>query len=299
MRRLRRKAYVDLDPGFTQFWHAAGMPEPASTGHDSYFTVGENIGTEAARSRPAASTGARCGRPSCSTSGRSPSDARPRPLHDHRDAGAAPSAPIELEGRTLRPEGARVPQDDRAADARRRARSRSRSTSIPATPRTWRRCGPTAGGSSTRGRRLAARRVPPLRAGLRRRVLGRAGRSTSDTASGWFSDRTVRYLASGKPALVQDTGFAATIRSARGWSHSATLEEAVAGAERIARDYEAHSEARARARRASTSTRTRCWPTSSPARECLSWRSIGRAAPSVETGPPSRPALGRSACTRW
>jgi hypothetical protein len=26
-----------------------------------------------------------------------------------------------------------------------------------------------------------------------------------DTESGWFSDRTVRYLASGKPALVQDT----------------------------------------------------------------------------------------------
>src|SRR5262249_13579120 len=28
-----------------------------------------------------------------------------------------------------------------------------------------------------------------------------------DTNSGWFSDRTVRYLASGKPALVQETGF--------------------------------------------------------------------------------------------
>src|SRR5207249_4043766 len=28
-----------------------------------------------------------------------------------------------------------------------------------------------------------------------------------ETESGWFSDRTVRYLASGKPALVQDTGF--------------------------------------------------------------------------------------------
>ena len=28
-----------------------------------------------------------------------------------------------------------------------------------------------------------------------------------DTRCGWFSDRTVRYLASGRPALVQDTGF--------------------------------------------------------------------------------------------
>ena len=32
-----------------------------------------------------------------------------------------------------------------------------------------------------------------------------------ETNSGWFSDRTTRYLASGKPALVQDTGFSETI----------------------------------------------------------------------------------------
>ena len=28
MSRLRRKAYVDLDPGFTQFWHACGDAGP-------------------------------------------------------------------------------------------------------------------------------------------------------------------------------------------------------------------------------------------------------------------------------
>ena len=37
-------------------------------------------------------------------------------------------------------------------------------------------------------------------------VLHRPG-DLRQTSSGWFSDRTVRYLASGKPALVQDTGF--------------------------------------------------------------------------------------------
>src|SRR3712207_7813215 len=30
------------------------------------------------------------------------------------------------------------------------------------------------------------------------------------TQSGWFSDRTVRYLAAGKPVLLQDTGFSRT-----------------------------------------------------------------------------------------
>src|SRR5947208_748234 len=43
MRRLRRKIYIDLDPGFTQFWHAAGNLGPRLDGHDFYFTVGENI----------------------------------------------------------------------------------------------------------------------------------------------------------------------------------------------------------------------------------------------------------------
>src|SRR6188474_2395006 len=34
MRRLRRKAYVDLDPGFTQFWHADGTAGARLDGHD-------------------------------------------------------------------------------------------------------------------------------------------------------------------------------------------------------------------------------------------------------------------------
>src|SRR5688572_24203169 len=43
--RIRRKAYVDIDPGFTQFWHADPATHFAVGGHDSYFTIGENIGT--------------------------------------------------------------------------------------------------------------------------------------------------------------------------------------------------------------------------------------------------------------
>jgi hypothetical protein len=43
----------------------------------------------------------------------------------------------------------------------------------------------------------------------------------TQTRSGWFSDRTVRYLASGKPALVRIPGFAAITRSARDCWHSA------------------------------------------------------------------------------
>src|SRR5262249_34558175 len=42
--RFRRKAYIDEDPGFTQFWRAAGNKGLQLEGHDCYFTVGENIG---------------------------------------------------------------------------------------------------------------------------------------------------------------------------------------------------------------------------------------------------------------
>jgi hypothetical protein len=63
------------------------------------------------------------------------------------------------------------------------------------------------------------------------------------TESGWFSDRTVRYLASGKPALVQDTGFRRNYPIGEGLLAFRTLEEAVAGAKRIARDYDHHCRA--------------------------------------------------------
>ena len=64
-----------------------------------------------------------------------------------------------------------------------------------------------------------------------------------ETNSGWFSDRTVQYLASGKPALVQDTGFSRLFPSGEGVVGFRTFDEAVAGARSIASDYEFHSRA--------------------------------------------------------
>jgi hypothetical protein len=63
------------------------------------------------------------------------------------------------------------------------------------------------------------------------------------TQSGWFSDRTTRYLASGRPALVQDTGFSRTLPVGDGLVAFRTLEEAVAGAADIAERYAEHCEA--------------------------------------------------------
>jgi hypothetical protein len=64
-----------------------------------------------------------------------------------------------------------------------------------------------------------------------------------DTKSGWFSDRTVCYLASGKPVLVQDTGFSRSYPVGEGLMAFRTLEEAVAGVENIMSDYDKHCHA--------------------------------------------------------
>ena len=59
--------------------------------------------------------------------------------------------------------------------------------------------------------------------------------------SGWFSDRTECYLASGRPALVQDTGWAAHLPSGEGLLAFSTLEDAVRGIDRINSDYDRHA----------------------------------------------------------
>ncbi len=45
--RFRRRAYVDLDPGYTQLWHAQQPGAGRLDGHDVFFSVGQNIGTPA------------------------------------------------------------------------------------------------------------------------------------------------------------------------------------------------------------------------------------------------------------
>ncbi len=61
------------------------------------------------------------------------------------------------------------------------------------------------------------------------------------TRSGWFSDRTACYLAAGRPALVQDTGWTAHLPSGQGLLAFSSIDEAVAGIDRINTDYARHA----------------------------------------------------------
>jgi hypothetical protein len=63
------------------------------------------------------------------------------------------------------------------------------------------------------------------------------------TRSGWFSDRSVCYLAAGKPVVTQETGFSKSIPTGRGLFAFSSLEDVVAALDAINSDYLTHAHA--------------------------------------------------------
>jgi hypothetical protein len=240
-RRFRRRIFVDLDPGYTQFWHAEGLAEHRLRGHDMYFSVGENIG-----------------QPSCDI----PSgDIIWRPM---RQPVVLDEWPVTTSGTPTRfttiaswrgPLG-RVKREDTSFGVK--AHEFRRFTGLPTRSDCTFEIALEVDPADQRD-------VEALRASgwhivdpksvvpdplTFREYVQHSGAECSvaqgiyvDTGSGWFSDRTVRYLASGKPALVQDTGWSRNYPSGHGLLGFRTLDDAVDGAARIARDYAEHSRA--------------------------------------------------------
>jgi len=61
--------------------------------------------------------------------------------------------------------------------------------------------------------------------------------------SGWFSDRSICYLASGRPVLAQDTGIRRLYPTGKGLLTFRTLEEAQQAVMELDRDYDRHCRA--------------------------------------------------------
>jgi hypothetical protein len=61
--------------------------------------------------------------------------------------------------------------------------------------------------------------------------------------SGWFSDRTACYLAAGRPAIVQDTGFDCALPTGEGLFGFTTIDDALTAFEAIRSDYGRHARA--------------------------------------------------------
>jgi hypothetical protein len=241
MRRLRLKAYVDLDPGFTQFWYAAGNAGPRLAGHDFYFTIGENIGTPACPI-PTGNIRWRRTRQPVVLEHWPVSGEGARERFTTVASWRGPYGPVQHSGKTF---GLKVHEFRKFIELPERA-PQTFEIALDIHPADekdlnllrrhgWQIVDPKAV-------------VPDPAAFCRYVQTSGAEFSVAqgiyiETESGWFSDRTVRYLASGKPALVQDTGFSRTYPVGEGLVAFRTLEEAVAGAERIVCDYEKHCQA--------------------------------------------------------
>ena len=71
--------------------------------------------------------------------------------------------------------------------------------------------------------------------------IAKSGYVLSD--SGWFSDRSACYLASGRPVIAQATGFDRRLPSGDGLWSFATVDDAVAAADALVAGYEHHRDA--------------------------------------------------------
>jgi hypothetical protein len=61
--------------------------------------------------------------------------------------------------------------------------------------------------------------------------------------SGWFSERSAAYLASGRPVVTQDTGFSEVLETGSGLIAFSTPDEATAAVESVISNYEDHCRA--------------------------------------------------------
>jgi hypothetical protein len=65
----------------------------------------------------------------------------------------------------------------------------------------------------------------------------------ASTRCGWFSERTANYLASGRPAVVQETGFSDWMDTGAGIISFDSADEALAGVDEVSARYDKHCKA--------------------------------------------------------
>lgn len=241
LKRFRRKAYIDLDPGFTQLWHASHNLGARLAGHDYYVTVGENIGGP----NCSIPTNGLCWRPI-----RPPVVLEEWPVSSARESERfttvgswrGPYGSVQWNGKTL---GLKVHEFRKFIELPIRS---------PYTFELALNIHPMEKKDLQSlhhyGWQLADPFTEAATPNAFRRYLQKSGAEFSaaqgvyvETNSGWVSDRTVGYLASGKPVLVQDTGFSHNYPVGEGLVPFRTLQEAVEGAARISANYPQHCQA--------------------------------------------------------
>lgn len=240
---VKRRVFVDIDPGFPQMWRELGLHD-AFQGHTDFVSLGRNIG------RPD------CTIPTCGLKWVTmpqpvvldhwPAQP-PKPEGAFTSIGAwrGPNAPIEYQGHTY---GLRAHEFRKFVELPERVKGTKTRFEMaldihPADVKDiellksngWEIADPkeVAGGPEEYRSYLAGSKAE----------LMVPKQMYVDTKSGLLSDRSVYYLASGRPVLARETGIKHFYPTGRGLLTFSTLDEAVAGVEEINGNYARHCKA--------------------------------------------------------
>ena len=235
----RARVFLDIDPGFGHMWQALGLHETFA-GHDRYVTIAEDIGK------------ATCTIPTC---GLSWITTRQPVVLDEWWASPVlnTDAAITSVGSWR---GAYGPIAYRGTTYGLRAHEFRKFAALPRLTERQFEIALDIGQADSRDRDLLSGNgwslvEPRAAAGDPWRYRDYIRASAAEvmvakgmyvqTRSGWFSDRSICYLASGKPVIAQDTGFGDSLPTGEGLLAFSTVEEAAEATRAIGRDYARHS----------------------------------------------------------
>jgi hypothetical protein len=237
MHSAPRRVFLDIDPGFPQMWHALGLAD-LFVGYHDYVTIAENIG-----------------KPGCTipTRGLDWITTRPPVVLDYWPIGISKSGafttvaswrgaygPVEYEGKTY---GLRAHEFRKFAELPRHSNMRFE-LALDINPQETKDLSLLrANGWHLLDPQVIARDPSAYRSF----ISGSCGEFMVaksmyvENRGGWFSDRSICYLASGKPVLAQDTGLRDNYPTGRGLVVYSNMEEAVEGLGQVAMDYDWHA----------------------------------------------------------
>jgi hypothetical protein len=237
---IAMRAFVDLDPAFTQLWCAADGLDMGFDRHDRFVTIGGRIGSDGC-------TVPTCGRDWIATL--QPIVLEQWPVADRVRDGALTTVGHWRAYGSIEHGGVHYGQKAHALRALIELPHRTEARfalALGIHRDEWRdlaaldehgwelldpdavACTPDAYGDFVRGSWAE---------------FGLAKSGYAASACGWFSDRSVCYLASGRPVLALDTGFGADIPTGEGLLAFSTVDEAVAGVAELRGGYERHRRA--------------------------------------------------------
>ena len=233
-----RRLYLDLDPGFNQVWHCGGI-DMRFDAHTHFATVALAIGQAECRVPT-------CGRRWITTF--PPVVLREWPVAKRTTRAAFTTVAnwrsygsVQHDGmflgqkaHALRPL-MELPRKTQTPFALALAIHPSEPDLVALRSNRWTLVDPRrVTGTPDRYRRF-------IRGSLAEFGVAKAGYVAMRT--GWFSDRSACYLASGRPVLAQDTGFGTVLSAREGLLTFRSEAEALAGLDSIQADYQRHRKA--------------------------------------------------------